>query len=60
MQFNLFIYFQDGELFLKIHKYMGFSTNFVAMKVEVDGSKISLLLVPQNHIFVRFSAVKYG
>lgn len=39
---------------------MGFSTNFVAIKEEVDGSKISILLVPQNHIFVRFSPVKYG
>lgn len=56
MQFNLFIYFQGGKLFLK--KYMGFSTNFVAIKEEVDGSKISF--APPNHIFVRFSAVKYG
>lgn len=39
---------------------MGFSTNFVAIKEKVDGSKSSFLLIPQNHIFVRFSAVKYG
>lgn len=39
---------------------MGFSTNFVTIKEKVDGSKISFLLVSQNHIFVRFSAVKYG
>lgn len=39
---------------------MGFSTNFVTKKEEMDGSKISFLLAPQNYIFVMFSAVKYG
>lgn len=39
---------------------MGFPTNFVAIKEEVDGSKISFLFVSPHHIFVSFSAVKYG